>query len=141
MTTSVGHTYYPVVCGSRIEPYQAGGAQGDCADYGLQMAIFDSAAARTKAETKFHDASLPAHSVYFPPAGSTTDNYLCSTNDASAADLSSSPTDDHWKKQSNLIGHDAITRAEAGKYIIFYHVSDNAGNSECITKVRTVTVR
>merc|ERR1712072_123348 len=41
----------------------------------------------------------------------------------------------------NQIGANRITRAEAGKYVIFYHVSDKAGNKECKTQKRTVTVR
>merc|ERR1712072_965588 len=41
----------------------------------------------------------------------------------------------------NQIGANRITRAEAGKYVIMYHVSDKAGNKECKTLKRTVVVK
>jgi hypothetical protein len=147
MTSGVGNTYYAVVCGTRVEPYSTA-VQGDCANVGLNMAIFDTSSAQyTAAYNHFHEAGLPAHSMYFPSAGATTDNYLCSTNDATAADLS---TVNHngaiadqvtWQQQTNTISHDAISRAEAGLYVIFYHVVDNANNDECATHKRTVVVR
>merc|ERR1719199_17853 len=122
-------TYYAVVCGKRVVPY--GKAQGDCPKYGLKMAIFTSSAQKKSAVAKFHDPRLPAHSRYFPHKGATTDYYLCSTNAKGR----------NTGLNHNQIGANRITRAEAGKYVIMYHVSDKAGNKECKTPKRTVVVK
>merc|ERR1712146_674975 len=37
--------------------------------------------------------------------------------------------------------HKDITHAEAGKYIVSYHVQDKAGNKECKTLKRTILVK
>jgi hypothetical protein len=114
-------TYYPVICGDRVTPYKSN--DGSCAKVGLKMADFSSAKALTQAKAKFG-------AQYFPAAGATSDDYLCSTNDERM--------DPHITQTAT---HDQITRAEAGKYVIHFHVSDKAGNKECSTLQRTVIVR
>merc|ERR1712006_4734 len=37
--------------------------------------------------------------------------------------------------------HKDITHAEAGKYVVSYHVKDKAGNKECKSPLRTVVVK
>merc|ERR1712100_384501 len=37
--------------------------------------------------------------------------------------------------------HKDITHAEAGKYVVTYHVKDKAGNKECKSPLRTVVVK
>jgi len=67
---------------------------------------------------------------------SSTDNYLCSTNDATVAQA------EHHEETAATVPHDKITRAEQGKYIIYYHVQDSSGNHECQpTPTRTVIVK
>jgi hypothetical protein len=145
MTSTTGFTYYAVVCGKRVRPYTKY-QQGDCAKYGLRMAIFSSAAAKARAFAKFHDKKAKKHSMYFPAKRSTTDYYLCSTNDAyvrkfNSPNKSKIGIDESPLGSGRRIHHNQISRAEAGKYVIFYHVSDKALNKECKTIKRTVTVK
>jgi len=93
-----------------------------------------------KAETpvQYFDSSVAAWS---------TNVYLCSTNDdhqtpeeaAAAAKRAAAIADGH------VAGTDfpdsQITNAEAGKYIIYYHVEDANGNPECNPTSRTVIVK
>jgi hypothetical protein len=128
-----GHTYMAIICGRRVIPY--GSKQGDCPKFGLKMAKFSSKAQLKRAQRKFHNNKLPKHSRFFPAKGATTDYYLCSTNDNGKGwGINTGRHGNTWKSSK-------ITRAEAGKYVIFYHVSDKAGNKECKTKKRTVIVK
>merc|ERR1719258_493810 len=45
------------------------------------------------------------------------------------------------KQADRVAGPTHSASAEVGKYVIFYHVTDNAGNHECTTFSRTVIVR
>jgi hypothetical protein len=135
MTSGAGNTYYAVVCGSeQVSPYTTA-QQGDCANYGLKMAIFDANQDKSAAVAKFDATNFPG------AAPATTNNYLCSTNDAAVADLATDPHHDKWLRRSNHISHDLISRAEAGKYVIFYHAKDAHDNHECSTLTRSVLVR
>merc|ERR1712072_878648 len=82
---------------------------------------------------------------YFPNAASNTTEYFCGTNDEALEEphLSWDGTDVAATNDHTLIDHEEISRAEAGKYIIHYHVSDSAGNPECEggSPSRTVIVR
>jgi hypothetical protein len=143
MDAQNGYTYLAVVCGTRIVPsYSTASStdQGDCPKYGLAVASFADQAIKDRAIAKFHDASMPDHSRYFPDSGASTDYYLCSTNDGGAA-THLSHNEGNMNGNNNIIDSTKITRAEAGKYVIFYHVSDNAGNKECDTESRTVIVK
>jgi len=116
-----GFTYWKCTGCGAVKPYAD--KQGDCPAHGLAMAQFGAAEANTKAAL----IADPAFTNYIPDAAnanSNTDMYLCSTNDASVANA------DGHEAQAATIAHDKITRAEQGKYIIFYHVSDSAGNTE-----------
>jgi hypothetical protein len=123
---AVGYTYYPCDECNAVVPY--GSAAGDCAKFGLKMAKFAADDANTKAYAKktFGDD-------YF--ADSSTTEYLCSTNDQDIALTNA------FNAHSHSITHDKITRAETGKYVIFYHVSDSSGNAEESSPSRTVIVR
>jgi len=117
------HTYYAVNCGKRVVPYGKE-HDGSCARVGLKMAQFTTKKQKTQAQKKF------SKKFFTTGVGATSDEYLCSTNDERQ--------DTHITQTAT---HDQITRAEAGKYVIFFHVSDKAGNKECKTPKRTVVVR
>merc|ERR1711964_685862 len=63
--------------------------------------------------------------------------YLCSTNDQSNTETSVT----HFNTMDKATWEAKTHRAEAGKYVIEYHVQDAAGNKECSTPHRTVIVR
>jgi len=116
------HTYYVVDCGKRVVPY--GKDDGTCAKVGLKMTRWVTRKQKKQAKAKF------AKKFFTTDKRSTSDDYLCSTNDERM--------DPHITQTAT---HDQITRAEAGKYVIFFHVSDRAGNKETKTLKRTVIVR
>jgi hypothetical protein len=129
---AVGYTYFTCNGCNRVVPY-ADAANDGCAAYGLEMAQFTAADAATKewAKAKFNTDTK----TYFPAdSAATTDDYLCSTNDQSIID-------NKFTKHSHGITHDKISRAQAGKYVIYYHVSDSSGNAEESSPSRTVIVR
>lgn len=99
-----------------MQPY--GKAQGDCEKMGLQMA-------KSNQFSKFITKKYGNN--FFPKKGGTTNDYLCTTKEVGP----------EHKQRKTLDGK----RAEAGKYIILYHVADVAGNSECKTPKRTVIVK
>ena len=47
----------------------------------------------------------------------------------------------HNKYLNDNVHHEQIAQAEAGKYVIEYHVQDNAENKECEPVTRTVIVK
>jgi len=96
--------------------------QGSCAKLGLKMATFADAAAKAAPLAKFSK-------TYF--ADASTDDYLCTATAATGTDSSVT-----YSAKS-----EKITRAESGKYVIFYHVTDKAMNAECTTHKRTVIVK
>lgn len=53
-----------------------------------------------------------------------------------ADNASSQDANDKWVRN-----HLRNNKAEVGKYLIQFHVTDNAGNHECTTRVRTVVVQ
>jgi len=126
---AVGYTYYACHGCNAVVPY--GTAQGDCAAFGLEMAQFTANDANTKAwaKTTFGDQYFAADTA------AINTEYLCSTNDQNVALTNDSNAHSHG------ITHDKIARAEAGKYVIFYHVSDSSGNAEEFSPSRTVIVR
>jgi len=126
---AVGYTYYKCHGCNAVVPY--GSAAGDCSKFGLEMAQFTAADANTKAYAKatFGDDYFAAD------AAATNTEYLCSTNDQNVAITNDS------NAHSHSITHDKISRAEAGKYVIYYHVSDSSNNPEEFSPSRTVIVR
>jgi len=123
-----------VNCKARIAtPYFGKGARksrtNSCSQWGLQVARL-TGAQLTAAKGKWTKGIN-----FFPMGVGSTDDYLCSTNDENS------------KKRSNTKNAKAtkftraINRAEAGKFVIEYHVSDKAGNKECATPRRVVIVR
>jgi hypothetical protein len=118
-------TYFPITYGKRV----GAKATGDCAKYGLERAYFKNKAQKTRAVAKFGKQ-------YFPAAAS--DDYLCSTNDFGA---SLKGLDAGTATETLNMKHKDITHAEAGKYIVSYHVQDKAGNKECKTLKRTILVK
>jgi hypothetical protein len=133
----VGYTYVRCDDCERVQPYST--FEGGCAAKGLKMAQFTDNDADTLKWAKDEYGS-----EYFPNVSSaTTDKYLCSAgafdkNDAFHAH----ETNIHHEK---INGNDdgKINSAEAGKYVITYHVQDSSGNAQCTTSanLRTVIVR
>jgi hypothetical protein len=126
-----GHTYYACESCQRVVPY--GTEQGGCGALGLSMAEFVTDAAKTHFMTLHADQ--PDESRFFPTGDTTTNYYLCSTNDHASTLLQS------YAHMGLTVDHDEIAHAEEGKYVIDFHVQDAAGNHECVTKSRTVVVR
>jgi hypothetical protein len=128
-----GYTYYGCDGCDRVTPY--GDAQGDCPARGLEMAKFatvSDAATKTWASST---SNIYFGASYFPAdATAKTDKYLCSTNDQSTSNNAETA-------HAHALTHDQIERAEAGKYVINYHVEDSSGNPECASPSRTVIVR
>jgi hypothetical protein len=125
----VGYTYVPCDSCEQVQPYST--EDGGCADKGLKMAQFTDNDADTLKWAKEQYGSQ-----YFPQAESAeTDTYLCT---AGAIDK-----DEAFHAHEKKIEHGLINRAEAGKYVITYHVQDSAGNAQCADSlnVRTVIVR
>jgi len=128
------YTYHAIKKGMRVVPYQDGvraasphvntDFKNSCGALGLRMAHFyPGSPAKASAIAKFGKA-------YFPADGATSDQYLCSTNDA-------------WNAANTktVAAARKVMAAEVGKYVISYHVSDKAGNKECTTHTRTVVVK
>jgi hypothetical protein len=126
---AVGYTYFQCHGCNRVVPY-ADAANDGCAAYGLEMAKFTDNDKQTRAyaETTFGSEFFPTDTA------ATTDDYLCSTNDQSIIS-------NKFTAHSHGITHDKISRAEAGKYVIYYHVSDSSNNPEEFSPSRTVIVR
>merc|ERR1712000_290884 len=123
---AVGYTYYACNGCDHVVPY--GNAQGDCPARGLEMAKFAAGADDITLAWVKSGANTPFGASFFPvDASANTDKYLCSTNDESTS--------------AHSLTHDQIKRAEAGKYVINYHVEDSSGNAECSSPKRTVIVR
>jgi len=111
-------TFFPCKSCARVSPYKT--EQGDCTKMGLKMAQGPfSTFIKTKYGAKF-----------FPQSG-TTNDYLCTTDETKAEHR------EHVEANAKV----ALNRAEAGKYVVQYHVSDLAGNNECKTLMRTVIVK
>jgi len=111
-------TFFPCKGCKRVVPYTKN--HGDCKKYGLVMYT----GAFSKFVTKKYGFS------YFPKKGATSNNYLCTTRAVHA---------EH--KDHKAANAKDLTRAEAGKYVVLYHVNDVAGNKECKTPRRTVIVK
>lgn len=111
-------TYYPCRNCKRVVPYKK--AQGDCAKVGLVMAKGPF----SKFVTKKYGVN------FFPKKGGSTNSYLCTTFKVHA---------EH--KDHKAANAKDLKRAEAGKYVVLYHVQDKAGNKECKTQRRTVIVK
>jgi hypothetical protein len=124
-----GQTYYQCANCVRVPKAYSAEHQGSCAGLGLKMAQFLNADGTYNADLKTM-AMKKFDAKFFANPDESTDDYLCSTNDIGS---------DHTVTQSTQ--HTEITRAEAGKYVIFFHVSDSAGNAECKTLKRTVIVK
>jgi len=121
------HTYLAVTNGTSVQdPYSSGGGKGsDCPLKGMQLLPFSSQAAKARARAHFGG-------VYFAGSTQSTDDYLCQLG----------PNDnglDHLPAHN--VAADLITHAQKGKFVVMYHVRDNAGNTECETKYRTVIVQ
>jgi hypothetical protein len=119
-------TYFPITYGKRV----GATASGDCAKYGLERAYFKFAQQKKRALAKFGKQ-------YINDAKSS-DDYLCSTNDFgdNKKFVNKARAEATFKMKAS-----AITHAEAGKYIVTYHVQDKAKNKECFSPKRTVIVK
>jgi hypothetical protein len=139
----VGFTYYECDGCKSIQPY--GADAGDCPAFGLEMLQLTdhNSDSRDYMATWLTEEGKDADD-YFPNAASNTTEYFCGTNDEALEEPHSwDGTDVAATNDHTLIDHEEISRAEAGKYIIHYHVSDSAGNPECEggSPSRTVIVR
>jgi hypothetical protein len=115
----MGETVFPCKKCKRVIPYASD--HGDCVKKGMFMAKY-SAAMMKVATNKFKG--------FVVSKGASTDSYFCSTNDAHVE------YNEHKKAAKKI-----AMRAEAGKFIIHFHVQDRAGNKECTTAKRTVIVK
>jgi hypothetical protein len=148
-----GFTYFRCHGCARVEPYTSA-AQGDCPAFGLEMALWSADTANSKQWLIDNpadwggDVGSPTPDFWAPWTDSgfaegTTDDYLCSTNDAiiTTPDHAGWPDDSHAGYAAS-VDHTKISRAEQGKYVIFFHVQDSSGNHECQpTPTRTVIVK
>jgi hypothetical protein len=125
-----GFTYKAVDAGASTVPY--GTDDGSCATHGMKMAAKVSDAVRAAQQTHYC-SNDEEECRYFPTDPTASTNfYICGINDLNT------PLDAH---HSHDISHDEIAHAEAGKYVITYHVQDKAGNDECNVVSRTVVVK
>lgn len=125
-----GFTYAAVSGGTRA--VQKGDYAGDCAGKGMTMAKYHSNAV-LEAAAKLHycpDAKEDA-CPWFDGRDEKTNYYICELN----ADFEGT---DHM---THDVAHDEITRAEQGKYVLTYHVTDFSNNNECHPVFRTVIVK
>jgi len=113
-------TYYQCTNCKRVANHKQ---QGSCKSLGMHRMTFQFRQRKAKAS-----AMKKFGKLYFSKG--STDDYLCTTN--SQGDNS---------VMTRKMKHNKITRSEAGKYILFFHVVDKAGNSECKTHKRTVIVK
>jgi len=111
------YTYY--MCTGCAQAVRDGSTQGDCAKVGLEMAAFHSEGAKVKFDAKFIGTNQSSE-------------YLCSTNDESNT-ISA-------HRQAAIVKTQTHS-AEAGTYVITYHVKDSSQNNECEAPKRTVIVR
>jgi len=112
------NTFFPCKGCARVSPYKE--EQGDCTKMGLTMA-----------KGPFSKFIKNKYGAKFFPQSGTSNDYLCTTTDVHAEHR------EHIEANSKI----ALNRAEAGKYVVQYHVSDLAGNAECATLKRTVIVK
>jgi len=146
--TAPGFTYFRCSGCKRVVPYQPAKIdpatsqpyQNDCPSFGMEMTVWDADRQNSKAYLEALDEDGDDDfSSYIPNelnVDSTSTNYLCSTNDATVAQAAG------HEETAATVPHDKITRAEQGKYIIYYHVQDSSGNHECQpTPSRTVVVK
>jgi hypothetical protein len=161
----IGFTYYPCEDCARAVPY--GDDEGDCGDMGLDMLQFsdDNAASIAFAQSEWV-STLPVPDAYFPngvadgEGDADTNFYLCSTNDEAVPLAAWDQTTGagitegtahapevveagFGRSDLHDAAHNDINQAEAGKYVIHYHVTDLAGNPECDggSPSRTVIVK
>eukprot|EP00937_MAST-01D_sp_MAST-1D-sp2_P003618 g3618.t1 len=142
---AVGFTY--AHCGSKtnpcatVKPYS--GVPGSCAALGLEMIDWSGRAESCAWATKKYADDFPASFDCAAPSthGQESPNYLCGTNDEITRKFEGKNTNtfetDHLFRKEN----DLVSEAEAGVYVIYYHVQDKAGNQECNTPSRTVIVK
>jgi hypothetical protein len=140
MTTANAMTFKACVnCKKRVNtPYFGKNARkngrADCAKYGMDLAKL------SKDQLKSAKGKWAKGINFFPTTAGVTDDYICSTNDEVKAPAFIG--DAHAHGASTLKTKNAeIARAEAGKFVIFYHVQDKAGNKECQTPRRVVIVK
>ena len=134
-----GNTYKEYTCTEQCKnttPYTGASAPAaGCADYGLDMAYWGTSTSAKAAKAKAQDKYKDAQPSLFPSgAAVVTNRYLCMAR--------ALHTHNPYLGASGGTYHqDLVSRAEAGKYVIFYHVQDKAGNAECSAPTRTVVVR
>jgi hypothetical protein len=120
MNNGEGRTYYKVTGGTAVTPYQANSLDGDCLKQGLSMLKFVDA---DKTE-KWYTDLVTKWPEAFAQLDTPGDTYVCTTSGVGKdADES-----DHMT--TKYVNSD---RAEAGKYVIKYSVSDAAQNSNTCT--------
>jgi hypothetical protein len=134
-----GNTYKEYTCTESCKnttPYTGASAPAaGCADYGLDMAYWGTSTSAQAAKAKAQDKYKDAQPSLFPSgAAVVTNRYLCMAR----ALHTHNP---YLGATGGTYHQDLVSRAEAGKYVIFYHVQDKALNSECTTPTRTVIVR
>merc|ERR1711871_18773 len=141
----VGYTY--AHCGSASLPCKSvtpyGQAPGSCAELGLEMANFQGKQKSCEWIKERYSVDFPADfDCSAPVTSEVSPNYICGTNDELMTDedfmkhKNTHKTDHFFQANTN-----AISEAEAGMYVIYYHVEDTAGNKECETPSRTVVVK
>jgi len=158
-----GQTWYAAVCGKRIFNFREesdGGYDDDnsCADVGLDVASkYDLGMNDTGVHSNIQNCvgvcGRTKFEHYVPLANSinscndadcwreqSSDYYLCTIKEPTGV-YQNTQYLHPYTSDAQLIATDKITVAETGKYVISYHVSDWAGNTECTPKQRTVVVR
>jgi hypothetical protein len=126
-----GETYYKCEQCSWVKPYSGAATNqaGDCSAQGLEMGWWGAddhgVKAKAKVEAKFGK-------MFFPESKDSSSNYyLCMARALHT----------HNPYLKDEIHHNQIEQAEAGKYVIVYHVKDKAQNPECNPVMRTVIVQ
>jgi hypothetical protein len=125
-------TYFAVENGKRVKPYRSNA--GDCAKYGFKMAFNQrSVGGNMYKAARAHFLKYgEEESPFFPRSRHATSNfYLCAPNSNEAA----------LTQADFLRTNGAFKGASPGKYVISYAVADKAGNNQCGTHKRTVTVK
>merc|ERR1711968_319104 len=141
----IGATYFPCDGCKAVRPYIAG-VDGDCKSFGLEMIQWTGLYKKAAQSADGIVQQLYKQKYYIPEVSSDysadglTDTYLCGIND-----LDTRKYGDHTNNNDieQKFGPDwaKVKRAEAGKYVISYKVSDSSNNPQCESPSRTVIVR
>jgi len=128
---ATGETYKEITGVGAVVPY--GSDAGSCPQHGLVMPNSSSISPGAKT----HFAAL-----FVDNTAGSTNKYLCASDSNTEEAISNDQISNaQINNKISEIGHDKISAAEPGKYIITYHAVDYSGNTECTPDRRTVIVK